>query len=262
MKITIAKSLAAAVLVLSATSGLTGCTVQSHRVYSPPPNQVHTWYPQDYFYYPGVRVYFHIHSGYYWYHDRGRWHRSRRLPPYLAVVHRDRVRIRVDSHEPWRHHQEHVRRYPPPMAPRENRHPDRDGRGHREREGNQPLYRTHRERSQPRDRQQPQGIQKPRVRQERHASGEPKTRHERGADQARRHRQRAQAQQSPPVRPGPRVREERRIRHEPGVSREPRVHKEHQPPRDSVGSQASGENRKSTQPGVRLGHRDRYLDDR
>ena len=151
MQTTIVKPVAAAALALSLAGGLAACTVQPYRHGPPPPVYVQGWYPYDYFYYPGAQVYFNISTGYYWYPDRGRWVRSYQLPPRLVVLPRDRVRIRVDRDEPWRHHQEHVQQYRPRLAPQEYQRPQARDRNREEREHNQQLHREYRERHEPRD---------------------------------------------------------------------------------------------------------------
>lgn len=253
MKITIVKSLSAAVLALSVAGGLTGCAVHPHRVYPPSQAHVYAWYPYDYFYYPSVGVYFHIHSGYYWYQDRGRWHRSHQLPPHLVLLPRDRVRIKVDSGEPWRHHQEHVQRYRPRLAPQDYQRPDAREGGRQERERNQQLYRENRDRRQPLDRQ---GSQAPQVPQERRVHEEPRTRQGPQVHQERTPRQAPQVLQEPKIRQG------REVRQEHEIHQESRGRKERQAHQDPVDSQDSGENHQSQKPEGRMERRDRYFDGR
>ena len=55
----------------------------------------------DYYYYPSVGVYFHFTSGYYYYRDRDRWVRVKRLPPNIHIDAKDRVKLRIDSDKPY-----------------------------------------------------------------------------------------------------------------------------------------------------------------
>jgi hypothetical protein len=100
-------------------------------------------YNQDYYYdtyyyhyYPTSRVYFHIYSGeYYHYHDR-KWVKVRRLPPYIRLDPRDRVRIRIQSQQPPYHkNKEHRERFRPHKEYRSD--PEHD---HKERIYNREQY--------------------------------------------------------------------------------------------------------------------------
>lgn len=137
------KTLLASGLVLIALGGLAGCQTQPHHPGPPhhPPAPGVQWLGDDYFFYPRAGVYFHIHSGYYWYHERGHWYRARRLPPYIVILPRDRVHVRVDHDEPWRRHREHMQRYPAYVVPHRHRDPVRlQERSREEREHNRRLY--------------------------------------------------------------------------------------------------------------------------
>lgn len=141
---TIVRPLGVAALALLAAAGLVGCQAQSVHHHPPHgPVAAAPWYPHDYFYYPGVQVYFHIHSGTYWYHERGHWRRAHQLPPHIVILPRDRVRIRVDRGEPWRDHHRHAERYRPHVPPR---HEQLHERNRIEREHNRRLYHEHGER--------------------------------------------------------------------------------------------------------------------
>ena len=109
----LAGALAAAVL-----PGLPGCVGPPYA--GPPPRGYPPWY-DDYYYYPHVGVYFHIYSGHYWYRHGPRWRRVRRLPPHIRLHPRHRVHLRVPGEHPYRRHDEHRRRYPPPPEPRPDR---------------------------------------------------------------------------------------------------------------------------------------------
>lgn len=101
----------AAVFVVGALLGLTACDdvrVRSVAVGS-------SYYqPYDYYYYPNTRIYFNISTGYYYYPDRDRWVRIKRLPPRYRLNHNDRVTIRIKSKDqPYLYHKEHRARYAP-----------------------------------------------------------------------------------------------------------------------------------------------------
>ena len=131
--------LLAAVLASLAPMALPGCVgpayVAAPRRYPP--------YYYDYYYYPDVGVYFHLYSGWYYYRDHGRWLRVRRLPPHIHLHPQQRYVLRGPEKEPWRHYEEHRRKYPPRALPRQTpaprtapapdrrllRPPDGDGRG-------------------------------------------------------------------------------------------------------------------------------------
>jgi hypothetical protein len=144
----VVKPLLAGVLLLSLTGALIGCGGGTH-YHAPHPAPVYAWYPYDYFYYPGVRVYFHIHTGYYWYRQHDRWYRARTLPPHLVLLPRDRVRIRVEDDRPWAHHDEHLKRYPARLPPAEYRRPEARARDRSEREQNFKLYRGYQDHDRP-----------------------------------------------------------------------------------------------------------------
>lgn len=71
------------------------------------------FYPYDYYYYPNARVYFHFTTGYYHYLDNKRWVKSRTLLPRIHLDPRDRVRLRIDTDQPFVKHPEHLRKYRP-----------------------------------------------------------------------------------------------------------------------------------------------------
>lgn len=148
MNPTIVKPLGAGLLALLLAGGLSGCYAEPYRP-APPRAYVpaYQWYPYDYFYYPSVGVYFHIHTGYYWYRDHDHWVRVKRLPPHIVVLARDRQRIRIDHGEPWRYHERHVERYQPRVVPRlDPRQPQIYERNRVEREHNRRLHREYQER--------------------------------------------------------------------------------------------------------------------
>jgi hypothetical protein len=91
---------------------------EHRRKYPPPPRPPHYY---DYWYYPYWRVYFHIYTGWYFYHDRGHWRRVRRLPPHMRLDWRRRHLLNIRDRKPWQRHDEHRRKYP---APPEHRRDD------------------------------------------------------------------------------------------------------------------------------------------
>jgi hypothetical protein len=109
--------------------GLSGCgetpckgPPPSYRPYYayPPyyyPSYYYPFYYYDYYYYPYWRVYFHIYSGWYYYHDHDHWRRARRLPPHIHLDKRHRRLLRIRDRKPWLRHDEHRRKYPPPPEP-------------------------------------------------------------------------------------------------------------------------------------------------
>jgi hypothetical protein len=135
-------------LVLLVGSGLAACRAEPYRPAPPYPHAYdYRWYPYDYFYYPSVGVYFHIHTGYYWYRDHGHWVRVRRLPAHIVILARDRQRIRVEHGEPWRYHQRHLEHYRPRVVPRPDyRRPQIHERNRVEREHNRRLHHEHQQR--------------------------------------------------------------------------------------------------------------------
>ena len=102
------------VLAAALLPSLPGCVGPP---YEGPPPHYPPWY-YDYYYYPHVGVYFHIYTGYYWYLDGQRWRRVRRLPPHIRLHPRYRVPLRIPDEQPYRDHDEHRRKYPPPPQPR------------------------------------------------------------------------------------------------------------------------------------------------
>ncbi len=67
------------------------------------------WY--DYDYYPSAGVYFNDRTGYYYHHDRGRWHHVRRLPRHIRIHDYDRVHLRARGDRPYLYYDEHRRKY-------------------------------------------------------------------------------------------------------------------------------------------------------
>lgn len=95
-------------LALVAASGCSSDYREGTTVYKPV-----YYYPYDYYYYPSLGVYFHISSGYYFYHDGVSWLRVRTLPPRFYLDPNDRVRIVIKSDKPYLSHDAHRLRYTP-----------------------------------------------------------------------------------------------------------------------------------------------------
>lgn len=96
---------------------LTGCTQQAYEAQTaPPPRGVSRCGPTpdfyDYWYYPQEEVYFHIHSGDYFYQDGGVWWRVQWLPNYFYLDPGDRICLRIMDVQPWRYHYAVRGRYP------------------------------------------------------------------------------------------------------------------------------------------------------
>jgi hypothetical protein len=139
--------LATSAALLVSVAGLAGCNGTVYYRDAPPPHAPaygYRWHHYDYFYYPSVGVYFHIPSGYYYYREGRKWHRSRWLPPRIVILPRERVHMRIKDKQPWHHHKEHAARYRSPARPRLKER-ERHDRNRVEREQNRRLYREHRE---------------------------------------------------------------------------------------------------------------------
>jgi hypothetical protein len=89
----------------------------------------------DYYYYPGARVYFHPWSGYYYYSDGGHWLRTRTLPEMAFIYGNERVLVRVSGHPPYYYYDRHRKGYG-----HGHRHRHHHGDNRRERERNRELY--------------------------------------------------------------------------------------------------------------------------
>ncbi len=129
--------------------GLAGCTdygdYPSRRV-SPHPDSYY-----EYYYYPDVNVYFHIHTGFYYYHHGGVWHRSRRLPSHFRLKRHHRRRLYIRGPRPHDRNREHRREYDRRGDRRGARRDDpqregrREGRREERREGRREERREERE---------------------------------------------------------------------------------------------------------------------
>ncbi|CAA6828814.1 MAG: Unknown protein [uncultured Thiotrichaceae bacterium] len=98
------------VLLMTGVSGisLSGCTASRDR----PPMYKHAYYsPYDYYYYPSIRVYFNVASGYYFYSNGVSWIRTRTLPTQYYLDSRDRVRIVIKSEKPYLWNAQHRVKY-------------------------------------------------------------------------------------------------------------------------------------------------------
>lgn len=83
----------------------------------------------DYYYYPDVEVYFHILTGYYFYHDHGHWIRTKRLPTHIHLHHHRRHHLKYRGDKPYLDHDKHRHDHPSYSRPSDrygDRHRDRD----------------------------------------------------------------------------------------------------------------------------------------
>ncbi len=98
-------------VVFAATLGSVSCAPYhgAPHVYAP----AYREYPHHYHYYPSTGVYFHLYTGYYYYHSDGHWVRTKKLPPRLYLSDRDRVRIWSDAYRPYYRYDTHRKKYPP-----------------------------------------------------------------------------------------------------------------------------------------------------
>lgn len=117
------------VFVVVMITGVAGCSSYYH---DGPPIYKRAYYhdPYHYYYYPSVDVYFHIHSGRYYYRDGGRWHGSLTLPHRYHLDHHDRVRVWHDSDKPHRRHEHHRNRHKPSPHYKRDMQRDRNERKH------------------------------------------------------------------------------------------------------------------------------------
>ena len=116
------------IVIAALVSGLASC-VPYHgapRVYAP----THRNYPYHHYYYPSIGVYFHLHSGHYYYHSDRRWIRSPHLPPRLYLDRKDRVRLWIDADTPYLRNDIHRRKYKPYGSYRTDKHRNRREREH------------------------------------------------------------------------------------------------------------------------------------
>jgi hypothetical protein len=74
--------------------------------YYPPP--AYGYYAYDY--YPDIEVYYYPRTHIFWWRDHDRWVSGRHVPSNIELG--EHVRVDLDSRQPWRHHDEVVRRYP------------------------------------------------------------------------------------------------------------------------------------------------------
>ena len=91
-------------------------------------------YRQDYYYYPHAGVYFHLHSGHYYYRDGPSWVRVRKLPQHIYLDHRVRRTLVIADAEPYRRYDVHRERYRRPEGLKYDRENDRAERDHNRRQ--------------------------------------------------------------------------------------------------------------------------------
>ena len=114
---------------LAMLASLTACETVPYRVsYS-------NYGSDDYYYYPGARVYFQPWTGYYYYSDSGHWLRTRTLPDVAFIYGDERVLVRVSGYPPYHYYDRHRKRHG--YGHRHRRH---HGENRRERNRNRELY--------------------------------------------------------------------------------------------------------------------------
>ncbi len=119
--------IAAGVFVVGSLLGLSGCD-DDVRVRSVSVGSSY-YQPYDYYYYPNTRIYLNISTGYYYYPDRDRWVRIKRLPPRYRLNHNDRVTIRIKfKDQPYLYHKQHRAKYAPRRDYRNNNRRDWNNR--------------------------------------------------------------------------------------------------------------------------------------
>ena len=118
-------------LALVSLGALTACEHEHHHhraVYNEPavvyaePAPVGGVY---YEYYPDVEVYFEPGRHVYWWREHDVWRTGPAVPPGIRL----RGHVRVTTPEPWRHHDEIIRRYPRNWRAHE-RHEDKGNQRH------------------------------------------------------------------------------------------------------------------------------------
>jgi hypothetical protein len=98
----------------------TGPSAPSKKGQGPPP-----WAPahgyrakHQYRYYPSVHVYFDVGRRLYFYYDTGRWRMSASIPRSIKIDAEDYVTIEMDTANPYEHHADVVKRFPPGLKKR------------------------------------------------------------------------------------------------------------------------------------------------
>jgi hypothetical protein len=76
----------------------------------PAPAQVVAAVP--YYYYPDVEVYYHPETRVYWWHGDGRWDSGPRPPSTIVLKDDARVKVNLNTSEPWRQHETVVKQHP------------------------------------------------------------------------------------------------------------------------------------------------------
>ncbi len=129
-------------VVLLALGSMAGCVYAPVREGPPPHAPAYGYrypYYYDYYYYPSVPLYFHIYTGYYYYHDHGRWVRTKVLPRNIHIQHYDRVKLRIEDDQPYRWYNQHQKQYRSNPRLRYDKYDDR-----RERDYNHRQYEEYR----------------------------------------------------------------------------------------------------------------------
>ena len=90
-------------------------SVKKHKKGGPPAHAPAHGYraKHEYRYYPSSSVYYDTGRGLYFYLKGDNWEVGASLPSSLRVGLGDSVSIELDTDEPYNHHKEHVKKYPP-----------------------------------------------------------------------------------------------------------------------------------------------------
>ena len=96
-------------LIIILSMSVSGCIVRGH-VDGPVVYPPHYY---NYYYYPGVQVYFHIATGSYFYFDNGIWIKARILPSHIHLHSHNRVNVNVRDSKPYIRQPEHIKKYKP-----------------------------------------------------------------------------------------------------------------------------------------------------
>lgn len=84
-----------------------------HRGGPPPWAPAHGYRAKKYRYYPSTQIYFDLQRDVYFYYSNGQWRVSARLPGRIRAQLGEYVTLEMGTDEPYRHHPEVVKKYPP-----------------------------------------------------------------------------------------------------------------------------------------------------
>ena len=98
----------AGLAAVATVPGLTACTIHEHHYHTNPV------YYYDYYYYPDVGVYYHIHTGFYFYFFDGSWRHARERPRHVVLDDRRRHSVVIREEVPYARHHDHRRQWGQP----------------------------------------------------------------------------------------------------------------------------------------------------